>query len=396
MVQTSIVTHITRLHMSRHPSGTPGELLMRSRATPPISMGLASRLSGISVAVADEKKGKNAVRWNETEEEKAENARRANRAARFDAHLDKSNGNDRDQGNSSAGGSQNGYGDKRKSNRPKGGFNENLLRTKYRNPYESFEDSLHLKKIQGTSTELEKKHLRLTAEPHPSTVRPEHILRQSLQMVKNKYVKNEDYFYAREQLKAIRQDLTIQQLRGELSVDTYETHARIALEQEDVGDFNQCQTQLITLYAENKGCRRNECEFIAYRILYYVNTESDADLIALRKSLTPRQKQNPAIEHALAVFQAVSMTNYYQIFKLYQQKINLNNYVMDFFLPRERLRSSRVICKSMGPTVPSDYIVESLGFRNRLEAISFLEDNGAIFKDEDCTLVDTLATRKAL
>ncbi|ESU11197.1 hypothetical protein FGSG_05262 [Fusarium graminearum PH-1] len=200
--------------------------------------------------------------------------------------------------------------------------------------------------IVGTCEVLEKKYLRLTAPPVPSKVRPESILRQTLDLLKKKWKRESNYSYICDQFKSMRQDLTVQHIKNDFTVSVYEIHARIALEKGDI-------------------------------------------------DLTTAEKEEKAIKHALNVRSSLALGNYHRFFQLYLDTPNMGAYLMDMFVVRERLAALCNICKAYKPDVKLRFITEELGFESDADAAQFVIDHQGQHLLEDRTDYIAFLTGKA-
>nr|XP_019013182.1 nuclear protein [Kwoniella pini CBS 10737]OCF51963.1 nuclear protein [Kwoniella pini CBS 10737] len=228
--------------------------------------------------------------------------------------------------------------------------------------------------IRGTSTKLEKSYLRLTSEPNPADVRPLHILQQTLQLLKRKWKDNHNYAYALDQFKSMRQDLTVQRIKNDFTVEVYEIHARIALEAKDLGEYNQCQTMLRQLY--ELGIKGHPQEFLSYRIMYLLHTRNRSDMATLLAQLTSSEKSDPGVKHALDVHAALATSNYVRFFRLFTTAPNMSGYIMDHFVERERIAALAIMSKGY-MTLPLTYVTTSLAFDSEEESDTFLHAHDA-------------------
>ncbi|CAG8545987.1 5243_t:CDS:10 [Funneliformis mosseae] len=239
--------------------------------------------------------------------------------------------------------------------------------------------------IVGTCQNLEKSYLRLTSAPDPSTVRPKRILKKTLEFLKERWVREENYTYICDQFKSLRQDLTVQRIQDEFTVRVYETHARIALEKGDLGEYNQCQTQLKELYRLN--IPGHVMEFMAYRLLYFLYTRNRSDINTLIAELTDEMKRDESIKHALEVRSTLATANYHKFFKLFRKAPNMGAYLMDHFVERERIAALIVLCKAFRPNLDLEFISSELAFKDHEECKEFLSThNASAFMNPNNTL----------
>ncbi|KAG4304408.1 hypothetical protein PORY_002118 [Pneumocystis oryctolagi] len=250
--------------------------------------------------------------------------------------------------------------------------------------------------IVGKSQQLEKKYLRLTSAPDPETVRPLPVLKKTLEFLKAKWKEENNYLYICDQFKSLRQDLTVQRIKNDFTVMVYEIHARIALEKGDLGEYNQCQTQLFSLYSYNLPGHPDE--FLAYRILYLLHTRNKSDIHEILLKLTEEEKKNHAVKHALDVRAAFGMSNYHSLFRLYLDAPNMGGYLMDCFVERERVIALCKMFKAYRPSLSLKFLCKELSFENESECFEFLlvRSNKDIFTRDEQSKSIYINTKDAL
>ncbi|CAG9315436.1 unnamed protein product [Blepharisma stoltei] len=232
-------------------------------------------------------------------------------------------------------------------------------------------------KIAGTCTDLEKQYFRLTSKPDPSTVRPEPILRKALAWFKDRWRRKEiKYEYFSDQLRSIRQDLTVQGIKDKFTVEVYQVHTRLALEAGDLDQCISCMSRLFELYDE--GLSGKQAEFTAYRIIYFSLQQLYIQLEKCLKKLSVADKETEEIKHALALKSSLIHGNYHQVFRLRKIAPNMGAYMIDMFLQKLRKFSLLKIFKSYMPNVPLDFVSQELGFLNSLEAETFIKECGGV------------------
>lgn len=240
-----------------------------------------------------------------------------------------------------------------------------------------------IERVVGQSQLLEKPYLRLCGPPDPALVRPEHVLRQALKHCIDKWRSEKDYRFIEEQFRSIRQDMTVQGIRNAFTIEVYETNARVALENSDLGQFNQCQTQLRELHKSLsvplEGSNREE--FLCYRLLYLSLMNMRHDLLKLSGELTAEEKQLDGVKFADAFRRAFIEGNFHRVLKLSIKGPFLSSTLIHIFLNRLRMTYLVLIARAHY-TAGIGYLRDELMFSTSSECERFLNEGRAVWTNE--------------
>ena len=268
--------------------------------------------------------------------------------------------------------------------------------------------------LTGASQMLEKSYMRLTTLPNAADVRPLPVLRQAFELVVRKWRAERDYTYACDMLKAIRQDLTVQHLgaagaagvaaddgghaAAAFAVCVYETHARIALDAGDLGEFGACQAQLTALHARQPSV--HAAEFVAYRLLHAATTPGvalAAELHPILGSLSPEAATDLAVSQALRIAVALDGGDTMRALAEVPAMAHSGASLLRPRLDALRERALHALCRAYAPTLPLNVLSRRLGFGDCLhECERWLRSLGTVPAAAEGRPERELCTKQAL
>ncbi|KFG34084.1 SAC3/GANP family protein, partial [Toxoplasma gondii GAB2-2007-GAL-DOM2] len=214
-------------------------------------------------------------------------------------------------------------------------------------------------------------------------VRPPEVLRRSFELILRKHREGASWRYVEEQFRSMRQDLTVQGVKDEFSRKVYETNGRLALSYHDLGQFNQCQTQLRDLYKRLQVPEDDpeRLEYLCYRLVYMALQGMRLDVLRVMSEMTAAERGNSSVVYAMKVRRALADGNFRRYFYLASIGPHQTKHLCEIFEPRVRMLALVTLAKASLVLQPKQLQAE-LNFCDLQETMDFLTREGAVFNPD--------------
>ncbi|XP_076064109.1 uncharacterized protein LOC143038589 [Oratosquilla oratoria] len=271
---------------------------------------------------------------------------------------------------------------------------------------EGVDHNLAVKKYSRSSADQE--------EPLPHELRPGKVLGMTMDYLvcnfmdrmEEESIDNEVWYnFIWDRTRAIRKDLTQQQLIDQTAVNLVEKCARFHIhcaarlceEPPDVFDpkmntenLTKCLQTLKHLYddlqVKGQFCE-NEAKFRSYYMLLNLN---EGDIMFEYQQYRTEVRMSTEVQFAVRVLRALCSNNYISFFRLLDEASYLQACILQRYFRQVRTKALEVICKSYSLTsklqvLPTEKILSALGFENIDDATTYLEFHGIPVTDQGVT-----------
>jgi len=228
--------------------------------------------------------------------------------------------------------------------------------------------------VIGKSQSLEKQYLRLTGDANPDMIRPLPVLKNSLEYCLSKFNQNNEYEYIRDQLRSIRQDLTVQHIEDEFCAEVYEKTIFLSIEHKDWDNFNQSLSPLEVLYENGFGKDSNKEMIRAFKLIYLVGVNDKFGLYSYIPKLQKRDLEAPMVQIALKIWSYVSQRAWISFFELYKTVDHLTKNIMSIAADYIRKIAVNTISSAMRLCSINDYTA-LLYFDTMDDTVQYLANN---------------------
>lgn len=248
----------------------------------------------------------------------------------------------------------------------------------------------------GTSTKLEKEYLRAHSEMinDSENVRPLHVLVNAYDFVKNKYKETKDYKYILNQLKSIRQDMLLQNIKNDFCVKVYETSTEISILNEDMENANITLSMLIrelynTIHSEN------EYQFYRYYLIYNIlyDIKEMNYIIQEEKFISYKNRMRDIID----IMKAMNEKNFIKLFSLFS-KLNSEKEkkMLIPFVVYYQIQAMIILSYGFYTMIDINYIYEKIGRDStKEEFINFMKEIGVMMIDTKVKCRESISILKS-
>ena len=219
--------------------------------------------------------------------------------------------------------------------------------------------------VVGTSRALERPYARLTRAADPAAVRPAAVLAAALaQAEAAQRAGRWTYAHAREQYRAMRQDLAVQHLAGPLARAVYRSSARAALAAADYPELSLCLQHVGRLSSRSDA----DAEFVCLRLLLALAV---GDSAAVRAAVAAHAHTRAAPLRVCLALAHLFLARAWPAFVRRALAATCSGSsdvlvrargLVDVLVAQARFWQLRALCSACYGTVPRALLVHALGF----------------------------------